>query len=107
MDQSPESIQLVGRIAIGLEHRNEFLDRTTELCNFTNTIEHPLLFQCCEDLNAPGHFLFYEIWSSQESLENHFLAEHFLAWNRWVTGKTLCKPEVRIGPMEATTLLRN
>jgi quinol monooxygenase YgiN len=105
MDHGPESIQLVGRITIGLEHRNEFQKRTTELCKLTNTIESPLLFQCCEVISEPGHFLFYEIWSSQESLEAHFLTAHFLAWNGWVTGKTLWEPEIRIGPMEGTTLL--
>ena len=105
MDHTPKSIQLVGRIAINLEHRNEFLERTTELCNLTNTIECPLLFQCFEDLSAPGHFLFHEIWSTPESLETHFLTAHFLAWNNWVTGKTLHKPEIRIGPIEATTIL--
>ena len=105
MDHSPKSIQLVGRIAINLEHRNAFLERTTELCNLTNTIESPLLFQCSENLSAPGHFLFYEIWPTQESLEAHFLTEHFLAWNNWAIGKILLKPEIRIGPMEATTLL--
>jgi quinol monooxygenase YgiN len=105
MDHNPKSIQLVGRITIGLEHRNEFLDRTKELCKLTNTIESPLLFQCSEILNAPGNFLFYEIWLTQESLEAHFLTTHFLAWNSWVTGKTLCEPEIRIGAMKATTLL--
>jgi len=105
MDHGSKSIQLVGRIAIDLEHRNEFLDRTTELCNLTNSIECPPLFQCCEDISAPGHFLFYEIWSTQEVLEAHFLTEHFLAWSSWVTGKTVSEPEIRIGPMEVTTLL--
>jgi quinol monooxygenase YgiN len=105
MDHRSKSIQLAGQIVIGEEHRNEFRERTKELCNLTNTIECPLLFQCCEDLNEPGHFLFYEIWSSQEGLEAHFLTAHFLEWNSWVTGKTLCKPEIRIGPMEATTIL--
>jgi quinol monooxygenase YgiN len=105
MDHGTKSIQLVGRIVIDLEHRNAFLERTTELCNLTNTIEAPLLFQCCEDLNAPGHFLFYEIWSTPESLEAHFLTAHFRSWNDWVTGKVLCEPEIRIGPMKATTIL--
>jgi quinol monooxygenase YgiN len=105
MDHGPESIQLVGRITIGLEHRNEFLDHTAELCDLTNTIESPLLFQCSEILSAPGHFLFYEIWPTQESLEAHFLTAHFLAWNNWAIGKTLCEPEIRIGPMKETTIL--
>lgn len=105
MDHTKESIQLVGRIAIHLEHRNDFIARTKELCNQTNTIESPPLFQCCEDLNAPGHFIFHEIWPSKESLMRHFQTPHFLAWNDWVKGKTACDPEIRIGLMEATDVV--
>ena len=107
MDHSSNSIQLVGRIAIGLEYRNEFLSRTKELCELTNKIECPLLFQCFEDLNSSSHFIFYEIWSSQKKLEAHFKTNHFLAWSSWVQGKTICEPEIRIGPMGSTTILTN
>lgn len=105
MDHSSESIQLVGRIAIDLEYRNEFMSRTTDLCHLTNTIESPILFQCYEEINAPGRFLFYEIWSSRQRLEAHFLTAHFLAWNGWLLGKTVCEPEIRIGPLEVTAML--
>lgn len=101
----PEPIQLVGRIAIVLEHRNEFIRCTKNLCDQTITSESPLLFQCCEDLSAPGRFIFYEIWSCKEDLMCHFQATHFLAWNNWLQGKIVGEPEVRIVSMDATEML--
>lgn len=105
MDHTPKSIQLVGRIAIDLAHRNEFIDRTTTLSNLTKANESPLLYQCCEDIKAAGNFVFYEIWPSRESLDGHFLTAHFLEWNDWVADKTLSEPEIRIGLIEATATL--
>lgn len=105
MDDASKSIQLVGRIAIDLVHRNEFIRRTAVLCHLTKAAESPLHYQCCEDITAPGNFVFHEIWSSRERLDSHFQTAHFLDWNGWVAGKTLCEPEIRIGLIEATSTL--
>lgn len=106
MDHESESIQLIGRIAVGLAHRKEFIERTAVLTKLTRTAESPLLYQCCEDVSAPGEFIFYEIWQSRARLDAHFQTSHFLDWNHWVSGKTLSMPEIRIGLLGATTTLK-
>jgi quinol monooxygenase YgiN len=97
---------LIGRIAIELGHRNEFIERTAVLTKLTRAAESPLLYQCCEDITAPGLFIFYEIWHSRASLDAHFQTSHFLDWNQWVAGKTISMPEIRIGLLGATTTLK-
>jgi quinol monooxygenase YgiN len=103
MNLNPSTIQLVGRIRIKPEHRNEFLTRTAELSQLTCSIENPPLYLCTEAIAERGSFLFYEIWPSQEALRSHFQSAHFKAWETWLHGKAVGDPEIRINLMSATT----
>ena len=53
----------------------------TALVRPTRNEEGCLLYDLHRSTDAPGDFLFYEIWSSREAHAAHKQTPHFLRWN--------------------------
>ncbi|HEY0661269.1 MAG TPA: putative quinol monooxygenase [Lysobacter sp.] len=60
-----------------------------------------LLYFLHEDRQAPGHFIFYEIFASQADFEAHNATPHVQAWFAWL-------PELAEGDVQVTRMeIRN
>lgn len=66
-----------------VDSKPDFINQTQEAIHacvkLTRQEEGCLLYNCHNDLNVPGRFVFIEQWSSQEALANHEKTPHFLA----------------------------
>jgi quinol monooxygenase YgiN len=81
-----EAIHVVGRMAVSLsqQERVDFDQLTQILFKSTTELDRPTLYTCNEDINAPGTFVWDEVWSSKEALDKHLASEHFKSWWSWV-----------------------
>lgn len=64
--------------------RAEFNHLTHILFEKTSEFQQPILYTCNEDINAPGTFVWDEIWSSKAALEKHLASNYFKVWWSWV-----------------------
>lgn len=61
---------------------NELRDATLPLVAQVRNEPHNRLYFLHEDRNAPGHFVFYEIFASQADFEAHNATSHVQSWFR-------------------------
>lgn len=83
---APQPIHVVGRMEVSLDpmERAEYDSLTQTLFKQTLQLDRPTLYTCNEDVNAPGTFVWDEIWSSKNALDNHLASAHFKTWWTWV-----------------------
>lgn len=88
LDHSTPSqpIHVIGRMSVTLDpaERAEFNHLTRILFEKTTQLDQPTLYTCNEDINAPGTFIWDEIWSSKAALDQHLASDHFKSWWSWV-----------------------
>lgn len=81
-----QPIHVIGRMSVTLDQaeRAEFNQLTHILFEKTTQLDRPTLYTCNEDINAPGTFIWDEIWSSKAALDQHLASDHFKSWWSWV-----------------------
>ena len=81
-----QPIHVIGRMSVTLDpaERAEFNHLTHILFEKTTQLDRPTLYTCNEDINAPGTFVWDEIWSSKAALDQHLTSDHFKSWWSWV-----------------------
>ena len=81
-----EPIHVIGRMSVTLDkaEQAEFDHLTHILFEKTTKLDRPTLYTCNEDINAPGTFVWDEIWSSKAVLDRHLASDHFKTWWAWV-----------------------
>lgn len=81
-----EPIHVIGRMSVTFNEvdRAEFDRLTYILFEKTVKFDKPVLYTCNEDIYVPGTFVWDEIWSSKDALDQHLASSHFMAWWSWV-----------------------
>jgi len=94
---SGEAIHVVGRMTVSLsqQERIDFEQLTQILFKSTTELDRPTLYTCNENINAPGTFVWDEVWSSKEALDKHLASDHFKSWWSWVEPHLLGKPLIQ------------
>ena len=79
-------IHVIGTMSVMLNptDRVKFDHLTQILFNRTTEIDRPTVYTCNEDINAPGSFVWNEIWASKAELDKHLASDHFKSWWSWV-----------------------
>ena len=58
---------------------DEFLKIAKELVEKTNKLDEGCIqYELCQDVNAPNQFYMVERWESEQLLQTHMQAEHFV-----------------------------
>ena len=81
-----EPIRVVGQLPLELsmDQQQEFVEKTLALANITRAKDNVIHYSCNSDIEHPGHYVFDEVWPSEEALKAHLQTEHFKEWWSWV-----------------------
>lgn len=81
-----EPIRVVGQLPLELsiDQQQEFVEKTLALAKITRAKDHVIHYSCNADIEHPGHYVFDEVWPSEEALNAHLQTEHFKEWWSWV-----------------------
>ena len=69
-------IVVTGRVLIGAQHRERFLEIATAMCRASRGDDGCLGYRVYEDAEQPGRFVFIEEWRDDEALQAHFRRAH-------------------------------
>ena len=94
--EASSPIHVIGRLSLVIpdEDQNEYNKRTAKLFELTNTLDHPILYTCNQDVNDAETFVWDEEWTSYQQLQDHLNSDHFNEW--WNYSKQFLKGELDV-----------
>ena len=69
-------IVVTGRVRVGGESRERFVEVATEMCRRSREEHGCLGYRVYEDLEQPSHYVFVEEWADDAALGQHFTQQH-------------------------------
>lgn len=84
------------RIQVKEECRSQFVEVSQAIIEGTRAEEGCLFYALHEDVHEPGSFLFYEEWTDQAAIDNHFEEPHFKQFGEDIADLIVCEPDIAI-----------
>ncbi|MGP4952538.1 putative quinol monooxygenase [Psychrobacter sp. T6-1] len=75
--QEKQAITLVANITAKPEHAESLKSELLKLAKASQAEQGAMQYNIHQDNDNPNHFITYEVWESQELMEQHGQSEHF------------------------------
>ena len=77
---------VIASMKLNLENskKEEFYKITKILIGKTKLLDSPITYNCNEDIDGNGDFIWNELWLSKLDLDKHLASDHVQDWWMWV-----------------------